>query len=102
MSGALLLPGKPVLAKEGPHEPGGVDAVARGPDEPFRQRPAAGPGVASSLDGIEHHGRAVGALRVFETPDVRRDHGVDRVGSAPVSSSPARRKGTDALKARGG
>src|ERR1051326_5418810 len=102
MSGALLLPGKPVLAKEGPHEPGGVDAVARGPDEPFRQRLATGPGVASSLDGIEHHRRVVGALRVVAAGDVRRDHGVDRVRSAPVPSGPTRRKGTHALKPRGG
>src|ERR1051326_5482707 len=68
MSGALLLPGKPVLAKEGPHEPGGVDAVARGPDEPFRQRLATGPGVASSLDGIEHHRRVGRAYQPRTSP----------------------------------
>src|SRR2546422_3729997 len=88
--------------KERPHQPRCVDTVAGAPDEPFRQRLATGPGVASSFNGIEHHRRVVSALRVFEASDVRGDHGIDRVRSAPVSSGPTRRKGTDALKSLGG
>ena len=61
------------------------------PDEPFRHRPAAGPGVASSMDRVEHHGRVVRAPRVFEAGDVRRDRdstGVGRTGfGAPSSPS---------------
>src|SRR3989442_14021739 len=99
---ALLLPLKPMLTKERPHQTRRVDALAGGPDEPFGQRLATGPGMASSFNGIEHHRRVVSAVRVFEARDVRRDHGIDRVRSAPVSSSPIRRKGTDALKSLGG
>src|SRR5882762_4605493 len=84
--------------KERPHQARCVDTVAGAPNEPFRQRLATGPGVASSVNGIEHHRRVVSALRVFEARDVRCDHGIDRVRAAPVSSGPTRRKGTDALK----
>src|SRR5437879_2076305 len=88
-------------SKERPHQARCVDTVAGAPDEPFRERLTTGPGVASSLNGIEHHRRVVSALRIFEAPDVRRDHGIDRIRSAPVSSGPTRRKGTDALKSLG-
>src|SRR3989475_9932173 len=98
----LLRPGlrlsKPMRTKERPHQARCVDTVAGAPDEPFRQRLATGPGVASSFNGIEHHRRVVSALRVFEARDVRGDHRIDRIRSAPVSSGPTRRKGTDALK----
>src|SRR5437660_5809509 len=70
---------KPMRTKERPHQARCVDAVARAPDEPLRQRLATGPGVASSLNRIEHHRRVVSAVRVFETRDVRRDHGIDWV-----------------------
>lgn len=43
---------KRMLSKERPHLRIGVDAVARGPDEPFRQRLAAGPGVPSALNRV--------------------------------------------------
>ena len=36
--------------EERPHLARGVDAVAGGPGQPLRQRPAAGPGMASALD----------------------------------------------------
>src|SRR2546422_6237930 len=88
--------------KERPHQARCVDAVARAPDEPFRQRLATGPGVTSSFNGIEHHRGVVSAVRVFEARYVRRDHRIDRIRSAPVSSGPTRRKGADALKSLGG
>src|SRR2546430_936032 len=44
----------------------------------------------------------VSAVRVFEARYVRRDHRIDRIRSAPVSSGPTRRKGADALKSLGG
>src|SRR2546422_3371570 len=44
------------------------------------------PGVASSFNGVEHHRRVVSALRVFEARDVRRDHRIDGIRSAAVSS----------------
>src|SRR2546430_3083528 len=57
----VLRPGlrfsKPMRTKERPHQARCVDTVAGAPDEPFRQRLAAGPGVASSLNRIEHHRR---------------------------------------------
>src|SRR3989449_7101928 len=87
--------------KERPHQARCVDAVARAPDEPFRQRLATGPGVTSSFNGIEHHRGVVSAVRVFEARYVRRDHRIDRIRSAPVSSGPTRRKGADALKSLG-
>src|SRR3989454_11914618 len=42
---------KPMRTKERPHQARCVDTVAGVPDEPFRQRLATGPGVASSLNG---------------------------------------------------
>src|SRR3989475_10997059 len=98
----VLRPGlrlsKPMRTKERPHQARCVDTVAGAPDDPSRQRRAPGPRVASSFNGIEHHRRVVSALRVFEARDVGRDHRIDRIRSAPVSSGPTRRKGTDALK----
>src|SRR5437763_3078549 len=98
----VLRPGlrlsKPMRTKERPHQARCVDTVARAPDEPLRQRLATGPGVASSLNGIEHHRRIVSALRVFQPIDVRGDHGIDRSRSAPVFVGPTRRKRTAALQ----
>src|SRR5205814_7371400 len=48
---ASLFPQELVLTKERPHLTRGVDAPAGGSDPPFRQRLAARPGVAASLNG---------------------------------------------------
>src|SRR5713101_8970367 len=90
-----------MLTKERPHLTRGVDAVACRPDDPFRQRLAARPGVASSLDRIEHHGRTFSTVRVFEADDIRSDSGFDGVRSAPVSSRPIRRPIPNGRKLQG-
>src|SRR5207249_12248638 len=59
----VLIPPQRVFAKEHPHQLGGVDTAAGGPREPFRQRLAAGPGMAAPLDGVKHHSRVAGATR---------------------------------------
>ena len=43
-------------AKELPHLPRGVDAVARRAEEPLRHPHAAGPGVAAAVERVEHDG----------------------------------------------
>src|SRR5436190_19164090 len=70
---ASLFPQELVLTKERPHLTRGVDAAAGRSDPPFRQRLAARPGVAASLNGIEHHSRVSSTARVFDTSDVRSD-----------------------------
>src|SRR4029077_5651049 len=70
---ALLLLWKPMLTKKCPHQTRCVDAPASGSDDPFQNRLAARPGVASSLDGIEHHGRVFSTVRVVETRDILSD-----------------------------
>src|SRR3989442_2326098 len=55
----LLIPQKLVLTKERPHQTRGVNAAAGGPDDPCRHRLAARPGMASSLDRVEHHHHGV-------------------------------------------
>ena len=52
---------------------------------------SARPGMASSPDAVEHHGRVVGTIRVFETGDIRRHRRFNGFRSAPVSSGPVRR-----------
>src|SRR5437899_12959188 len=81
-----LLLSKPMRTKERPHQARCVDTVAGAPDEPFRQRLATGPGVASSFNGVEHHRRVVSALRVFESGDGRRYHRIDGIRSAAIPS----------------
>src|SRR5439155_9362935 len=72
------LPRERMRTKERPTLPRGVHAAARGPGEPFRHRPAARPGVAASMDGVEHHVRVLRTARVLEAGDVSRDPGFDR------------------------
>src|SRR5258708_11911369 len=79
-----------MLTKEPPHLAGCIPAPARGPDYPFRQRLAARPGVASSLDGIEHHGRVFSAVRVFEAGDIPSGSGFYGGSSRPVFFRPNR------------
>ena len=88
--------------KESPHLTRGMDAVARGTSEPFRQRRAARPGMASSNDGVEHDGGVVSTVRVFEAGDISSDHRFDGVRCAPVSSSPIRRPCRNVRKPVGG
>ena len=80
---ALLLPRKLVLAKERPHLTRCVDVAVSGPEQPlvhghhagkqegFLLRLAAWPGMASSPEGVEHHGRVVSTVRVFDAGDTR-------------------------------
>ena len=63
---------EPVFTKESPHLRRRVNAAARGPHGPFRQGLAAGPGMASALNRVEHDGRVVGAVRVRAAADVHR------------------------------
>jgi len=63
----LLIPGERMLAKERPHQTGGVNVITQSPDYPLRDRFAAGPLMPSALDGVEHDGRVPGALSVAVT-----------------------------------
>jgi hypothetical protein len=91
-----------VLTKKLPHPARRVNAVAGGPNEPFRHRLASRPRVATSLDPVEHHVRGVGAVRVFDPGDIRGDRGFDGVRPAAVPSRPIRRPCRDARKRLGG
>ena len=72
------------------------------PAQPFGQRRAAGPVVASAVDRIEHHRRIVRASRVGAPRDVRRHGGVDRLRRAAVASRPVGRPHGDVRKRPGG
>ena len=87
-----------MFTKERPHQARGVNAVACGPDPPFRQRLAAGPGMAFSLNGVEQHGSVVGAVRVCATGYIRRHRRINGVRLAPVSSCPIRDPGGNVRK----
>ena len=76
-----------------------VDAAAGRSDEPLRKRLAAGPGVAASLDGVEHDGRVVSTVRVFAAGDVRRHRRFDRLRCAAVSAAPTSRPTSGRRKA---
>lgn len=67
---------------------GGVNAAAGGFDHPFGHRLATRPGMASSLDRVEHDGCFVSPVRVFEASDVCRHHRFDGVRPAPVFFQP--------------
>src|SRR6267143_399811 len=82
---------KRMLTKERPHQTGSIDAVRGATDEPFGERRAAGPGMASSVDGVKDDVCVVSAVRVCPTSDISRYHRIDWVHSAPVSSCPIRR-----------
>ena len=79
-----------------------IDAAAGRSDEPLRKRPAAGPGMPSASDGVEHHGRVVSTMRVFAAGDIRGHRRFEGSGCAPVSTSPIRRPCRDARKRIGG
>src|SRR5512144_3033394 len=73
-----LFPQEMVLAKERPHHARGVDAPARGPEEPLRHPAPAGPGMAAAPDGVEYHRRVAGTARVCQARDIRSDPRVGR------------------------
>ena len=97
-----LFPHKRVLTKERPHQARSIDATGGATDEPFRQRRATRPGVASSLDGVKHHGRIVSAVRICATSNIARHRRFDWVASAPISSRPTRRPLRGTRKRSGG
>ncbi len=74
-----LLRSTRMLGEELPHHPAGVDVIGRTPSDPFRQVFAARPSVASTLNRIENHVCILGAVRISETADARRDLSVDRI-----------------------
>jgi hypothetical protein len=59
-------------AKELPHLTRGIDTAAVRADEPLRKRLAAEPLMASPVDGVQHHVRVVGTIRVFAAGDIGR------------------------------
>ncbi len=61
-----------MLTKERPHLTRCVDVVARPPDNPLWHRLAARPGMASSPDSVEHHGRVISTIGVLEAGDIPR------------------------------
>src|SRR5262249_33045662 len=85
-------------SRKSPHQARSVDTPARGAEQPFGRRLAARPGMATSLDDMEHPVRVARAARVFEARDIRRDLRFDGVRSAAVSSSPIDLPCGDTLK----
>src|SRR5207245_6496539 len=85
-------------AKERPHRARGIDAAAVRSDKPLRKRPAAGPGMSAALNCVEHYVRVFRTMRVFAARDIRRHYGLDRLGSAAVSSRPVRGPDRDLRK----
>src|SRR5512146_2853865 len=83
-----LFPQEVVLAKERPHNARGVDALARGPEEPLRHPAAAGPGMAAAADGVEYHRRVVGTARVSLSRDIRSDARIGRFRVALIPATP--------------
>src|SRR5260370_12157528 len=84
------IPEQLVLTKERPHLTRGINALARRPDPPFRQRLPARPRVTSPLDGVEDHRRVVSTARVFAPRDIRGHERIAGLRSTAVSSRPAR------------
>src|SRR5205823_4374499 len=80
----------------------GIDAAAVRSDKPLRKRPAAGPGMSTALNGVEHDGRLVSAMHVFAARDVRGHDRLDRLRRAAVSSRPIRGPDRDRRKGTGG
>src|SRR5580658_5799348 len=98
-----LLPLKLMLTKERPHLPGRVDAVAIPPEHPFRRDTlAAGPLMAFSLDGVQHHARIVSAVRVLQARHISSDRRFDGIRSALVSPRPIRHKARNTWKCAAG
>ena len=65
--------------------------MARRPNPPLCDRPAARPRVAASANGVQHHGRVFGAILVLETSDVGGNGGFHGFCAASVSRGPTRR-----------
>ena len=87
-----------MLSEEEPHQSCCIDAVGCGSGEPFRQRHATRPRVASADDGVQDDGRIVRAVRVLRPRDVTGHRRFDGFRCTAIPPRPIRCPGRDVRK----